>query len=289
MPADTAMKITALARRAGTSRSTVHYYLGLGLLPKPRVLGPKLHLYGPEHLTRLAQIRELRGRGVALSQIRARLATGHPTTGGATDAHGDGIEAPGSRQVILERATEQFIHRGYDAVRMADLAADLHLSKATLYQHFDGKQGLFVECIERMRHRIFPPRLREQESKLRGPGRRGYLRARAVLQNFEAYRAMVSLLHSVVSQSDRALSEKAAHELHKIATDSVPALEQAIASGVVRKLDAEAVSYMLFGALMWLGDRVQRDANFDIDAALSVYWDVMGRGIARLDDAPQAS
>ena len=41
------MKIGPLSARSGVSRSSIHHYLNLGLLPKPVTAGLNIHLYGP--------------------------------------------------------------------------------------------------------------------------------------------------------------------------------------------------------------------------------------------------
>src|ERR1700759_4511692 len=71
-PAGT-MKIAALEKRAGTRRSTIHHYMNLGLLPPCQVAGPKLHLFGEEHVAVLLEIRRLRERGLALRDIAPRV------------------------------------------------------------------------------------------------------------------------------------------------------------------------------------------------------------------------
>ena len=159
---------------------------------------------------------------------------------------------------------------------MADLAAALHLSKTTLYRHFDTKQALFVECIQRLRDRIYGGR--DGEGQEEGIVR-AVLNSRIVLENFETYSAMDALLHSVASQGNTPLARMAREKMHQIAADSVPLLQRAVAAKMVKPLDTEAVSYILFGAIMWIGHRMQRDPDFSVDDALSVYWEVMARGI----------
>lgn len=53
---------------------------------------------------------------------------------------------PGDR--ILQQARERFFAHGYSAFLMDDLAADLGMSKKTLYRHFAGKDALIRAVIE---------------------------------------------------------------------------------------------------------------------------------------------
>jgi DNA-binding transcriptional MerR regulator len=66
-----------LAGLAGVSRRTVRYYVQEGLLPAPLGVGRGRH-YGPEHLTRLLQVKALQEQGRSLDEIRRLLADPAP-------------------------------------------------------------------------------------------------------------------------------------------------------------------------------------------------------------------
>ncbi|MBN9104147.1 MAG: TetR/AcrR family transcriptional regulator [Propionibacteriaceae bacterium] len=51
------------------------------------------------------------------------------------------------RDRILDAATAQFVRRGYDGVSMADIAAELNITKPALYYHFAGKADLLAEVF----------------------------------------------------------------------------------------------------------------------------------------------
>src|SRR5688572_9549290 len=167
------MKIAELVRVSGVTRSTIHHYMNVGLLPRPRVAGPKLHWFGAEHLTRLREIHALRGRGSALSRIRAHLARA-PTK----KVHGAVRERrAGMQRRIIEHATPLFAARGYDGVRLSELARELGIGKATLYRHFPSKQALFVDCVERVRFTLIPKEAREALERRSTLEEQGVLRA----------------------------------------------------------------------------------------------------------------
>jgi DNA-binding transcriptional MerR regulator len=67
-------RVEELAREADVSVDTIRFYQKRRLLPAPRREG-RLGFYGPEHLERLARIRELRRRGLTLALI-GRLVRG---------------------------------------------------------------------------------------------------------------------------------------------------------------------------------------------------------------------
>lgn len=50
---------------------------------------------------------------------------------------------------ILDASVRLFAENGYNATRLADVASELGLHKATLYHYFDSKESILVELIKR--------------------------------------------------------------------------------------------------------------------------------------------
>ncbi|MDQ3547409.1 MAG: MerR family transcriptional regulator [Chloroflexota bacterium] len=71
--AEPSWSIRDLAELAGTTVRTIHYYISEGLLPPP-VGTTRNASYAPTHLARLRVIAALRDEGLALANIRQRLA-----------------------------------------------------------------------------------------------------------------------------------------------------------------------------------------------------------------------
>jgi Cd(II)/Pb(II)-responsive transcriptional regulator len=67
------MKIGELAKAAHTRAETIRYYEQEGLLPAPARTGSNYRDYGPEHLRRLAFIRQCRGLDMTLEEIKSLL------------------------------------------------------------------------------------------------------------------------------------------------------------------------------------------------------------------------
>src|SRR5439155_18632086 len=53
------------------------------------------------------------------------------------------------RDRILEVAMREFAERGYQATRVQDIAAQLGIAKASVFQHFGTKEDLFVAAFKR--------------------------------------------------------------------------------------------------------------------------------------------
>ncbi len=103
-------RVEDLARRADVSVDTVRFYQKRRLLAPPAREG-RVAWYGPEHLDRLARIRELRGRGLTLALIdrilRGELdAADEPLAAAvaAADAEGEAPEAFLTLEELAERS-----------------------------------------------------------------------------------------------------------------------------------------------------------------------------------------
>ena len=57
------------------------------------------------------------------------------------------LEKQYDRKEVLEKATHAFWTHGYQATSISDLVEEAELSRGSLYAAFDGKRGLFVECL----------------------------------------------------------------------------------------------------------------------------------------------
>lgn len=274
MDASDLMKIAELARLSGVHRSTIHHYLNVGLLPRPRAAGPKLHWFGADHLVKLREIGALRKRGWSLSRIRTHLARARVKKT-ERDVQDDGDALRGR---ILEHATLRFAERGYDGVRLHELARELGIAKATLYRRFRSKQELFIGCVERVAMTLLPKEVREQTAGRYTTRQEGFLRARAVLQNFDAYRTIRHLLGSVAHGGDPELAEKARKQYHQVVTEGVPLIRRST-SERKRPLHPELLAYVLWGAVMGAGEWMALRGEFSLDRVLDEYVEFVSFGL----------
>jgi len=58
-------------------------------------------------------------------------------------------EAKSTRERILDAAEHLFAERGLAGTAVRDIAAGVNLNAASLYNHFDGKEGLYEAVLER--------------------------------------------------------------------------------------------------------------------------------------------
>jgi AcrR family transcriptional regulator len=173
------------------------------------------------------------------------------------------------------------VERGYDGVHVEDVARSVGVSKAKLYEVFPSKAALFVDCLDRLRHVVFSA---EERSRLVAQSRsfaeEGYLRSAAVLFRFAPYRMMTNLLTQAACGEDADLGRKARAALHGLVLGAKPMFDRGIASGECRAFDSELASYMTWGALIAVGDRLAFDGKYTVEQALAAYQDFVANGTA---------
>ena len=270
------MKIADLVKQSGVGRSTIHHYLNLGLLPAPRVEGPKKHLFDSAHVARLHEIRRLRGAGWPLARIRKHFGT--RAVGERTGRRPELLPPDATRQRIVERATSMFAERGFDGVRLSEVARDAGIGKATLYRYFQDKRALFVDCVERVRFTLVPEDVRAWNEQRDSFDEQGRNRAAAVLANFSGFRTLSNLLGAVAHGRDPELAEKARSELHGMVTNVVPLLVRMIEAKRVRPVDPELLAYMLWYSLIGAGERMTLDSKLSPADVLEAYLEFVSFG-----------
>jgi AcrR family transcriptional regulator/predicted DNA-binding transcriptional regulator AlpA len=141
------LTISELENATGIPRSTIHYYVRNGLLPKLQKPGATRALYSEEYVALLKRIGELKASGLSLAQIAVAL---KESLERASRSGGDLVEQEYERthQAILRLATESFVEHGYRRTRIDALIRGLGISPAVFYSHFPSKRHLLVECFK---------------------------------------------------------------------------------------------------------------------------------------------
>ena len=146
-----ALTIGELEAEAGTTRSTIYYYVRAGLLPPAQKSSPTRALYTDVHAELLRDIRRLKCEGLDLEAIRGRLA---PQVDAASKNGEDLVKRQGeeTRRAILRTAAREFARNGYRQTRIADIIAELRITPQVLYGYYPTKRDLFAAsyraCLE---------------------------------------------------------------------------------------------------------------------------------------------
>jgi len=278
------MKIAALCAATNVSRSTIHSYLRMGLIPPPTKTGLNLHLYDERHVRALRTIRYLREHeGYSLAEIKEAMSGGNPvsipsdafsssaTTGsGAIAPNGD---TDSKHRQIIEQAIYLFAHNGYENVKISDITNSLHMGKGTFYLYFKNKIDLLLECFDTLRSLIRPleqdDQIRQEEDFYKRMGYR-WINFQRVYSKFPG---ILNLLRTAALSSDLYIQERARQSYDTIIKPLRDDITQAISQGVCRPIDPELAAYMLWGLAEHTAFRMSWDNRYERDA---VAIEVMG-------------
>src|ERR1700745_1116065 len=67
---------------------------------------------------------------------------------------------------VLDAAIERFWHSGYEATSVRDLADEMNIAGASLYNAFGDKRSLYVRALNRYLDQTFRERIRRLEPSL---------------------------------------------------------------------------------------------------------------------------
>jgi AcrR family transcriptional regulator len=151
---------------------------------------------------------------------------------------------------ILETASKLFNEQGYDRTSIEDIAAQLNVSKRTLYYYIDSKEEILFEC-----DKYALEYLNEAFDESDVPGQ-------PALQRFEALmRAYMRLLSTnfgacLVMTREYYLSEESQKVLQtgrrNLDLRARKLIEEGISDGSIAACDPATVTASIFGAFNWV-------------------------------------
>ncbi len=189
------MKISQVCKESGFKRSTIHYYLNIGLLDPPRKVGLNLFIYDETHLAQLRQIRHLREQeNLPLAIIKEILQQREAPPGALPVEITDRQQVNQKREQVLKVATELFSQKGYDKTTISDIVDALSMSRGTFYLYFKDKRELFIECFEQLTLVIVPKEDWNDIRNEKDPIRRVHVRVLAFQKAFPHFRGILKRL-----------------------------------------------------------------------------------------------
>jgi AcrR family transcriptional regulator len=158
------LTISELESAAATPRSTIYFYVREGLLPPGQRSGAGRAIYSDAHVELLAEIRRLKGEGVALAHIKRRM---QPLIERHQERQPDLVAQRNTqvREAILRAAALRFARNGYERTRIRDVIRDAGTTPPVFYTHFASKRQLFIESFGvfvRWSARAVEPRLADE-------------------------------------------------------------------------------------------------------------------------------
>lgn len=140
------MKISELSTFSKTPVTTIRYYILEGLLPRPLKTAKTMAYYTKEHLNRILEIQKLKKNNMPLMMIKKKLAGDVSNAFVVTEDSGELLTK--TRDEIVRISVHLFRQKGYDAVKISDIASSAGVGKGTFYQYFKNKEELLFECLE---------------------------------------------------------------------------------------------------------------------------------------------
>jgi AcrR family transcriptional regulator len=188
------------------------------------------------------------------------------------------------RESILEAANIVFGQRGYDTVRIDDVAAAAGISKALIYEHFRSKQELYGELMNRAALEMLDRIVAAGSA----PGAMGPSRLEQgaeagfsfVTEKPEAFQMFVrDVTDPEVAQQQAALRRGAVAAMVGLMEMEPPQTRV----GLERR-NLEQLAEMVVGGFYALGDWWLRNRDADVSELISMMLSFMWLGLGRMQD-----
>ena len=141
--------ISALERATGVPRSTIHFYIGEELFPRPAKTAASRSLYSEKHVELLRRITSLKQSGLSLAEIKQELQQDLALSSG-NDRDLAAHEYERIHAEIIETATQMFVANGYEDTHLATIVKKIGTTPHVFYSHFGSKHQLLSECFRQM-------------------------------------------------------------------------------------------------------------------------------------------
>jgi AcrR family transcriptional regulator len=194
------------------------------------------------------------------------------------------LSAEERRESILEAANEVFGERGYEHVRIDDVATAAGISKALIYEHFSSKQDLYIELLNKAAQEL----LGLLVAAASAPGMEGALRMenaaaagfQYVQQNPHAFHMFVrDVSDPMISERQEALRRSAVTAMSDVMEMEPPETR----AGMTRQ-HTEQLAEMIVAGYYALADWWLRNPSFPRDEVVRSMLQFMWLGLGRLQE-----
>lgn len=154
-----------------------------------------------------------------------------------------------TRRRILEAASRVFRRQGLDATRMRDIAAEVGMHTGNLYYYFRDKGELLAFCQEATLDRLLALAARAEAADLAADAKLRLLVSGHVVALNEEVPG--SLAHLEIEAIDAARRPAIIERRDAYEETWRRVIEDGIAAGVLREVDADTAARALLGAVNW--------------------------------------
>jgi AcrR family transcriptional regulator len=288
------MRISELSKVTGFSKSTIHHYVKMGLLPPPSRARSNLYLYDEAHVRGLERIERLKAtEHLSLEQVKNALArdplltenrSSLPSTAFRKDReHSEAQATPNMHEIkkiqIIDKAIMLFSELGYEAVKISDITDALQMGKGTFYLYFKNKRELFLACFDRLNLLIAPLELREEIREEKDFFNRTRQRWVGFNENFNTFRGVLSLIRTACRSDEKDVKENAAKAYYAWIEPIRRDIEQAIIRGIIRPIDAELATFFALGMAESFSFRLSLDSRYSNEEVAELFYSILRRGL----------
>lgn len=155
------------------------------------------------------------------------------------------------REAVLETAVRHFNARGFVATSMDDVAAELNVTKPTIYHYFKNKDEILFACVRRGLEGL-------REAAVEAVGGRGpglwrlaqVMRRYGMIMTQDFGRIVTRTGDFELSEESRATFRALKREIDLTMRSLV---QEGIDDGSIKGTDARMITFTITGALNWIG------------------------------------
>lgn len=248
------MTISELEQLSGFNRSTIHYYVQIGLLDQPYKSGQTMAYYDKGHLRRLEEIQKIKIdylktakiTRVPLDLIKQRLKGKNGGQDIKRQQQGPPAKPRDRKKIrkkedIIEAALRLYASRGFYRTNVRDIAREAQITAPTFYHYFNDKRELFVEAIEyviRKFRRDLIPALKNEKDVTR----RSVIRFRAFYDNYPRIGEILNQLRAGVAINDQWAKGKLKKVYGELTEGITEGIQSAIDLGYIRDMNPELLA-----------------------------------------------
>jgi AcrR family transcriptional regulator len=155
-----------------------------------------------------------------------------------------------TRRRLLDAAEQVFGALGYHDASVVKLAEFAGVAGGTFYLYFDSKKAIFDELVIDLNRRV--------RRAMKEGSSRGTTRIESELFGFEAYFSFTAehpALYRIIRQAEFVSPEMLRFHYDKLSEGYIEALQSAVESGEIGKLDPEVAAHALMGLGEMIGMR----------------------------------
>ena len=182
------------------------------------------------------------------------------------------------KEQIINKAIEFFSNNGFTGTRIDDVTDALGIAKGTFYLYFKSKKELLIDCIGQLTTIVVPKGVWDDIRKETDFASRHEKRLVAFLKAFPTFCGILNLLKSCIQSNDPVLVRKASDTYKMLVNPLRKDLRWAVEHGIIRKVDEEVASFLMFGMGESVGYLLMIDPRYTLEYVTKIVMDYALKG-----------